>query len=95
MQGCCLQTESEMRKKGRGSHAYKCDVNSGIIITRWYDDKYFFINLCFFVNLCSTYCDPDSISDVKRWNCNEKNFVNINCPSVVKEYNHITNAWEV
>ena len=70
MQGCCLPTESEMRKKGRGSHAYKCDINSGIIITRWYDNK------C--VNLCSTYCDPDSISDVKRWNCTEKNFVKIN-----------------
>ncbi|XP_065672087.1 piggyBac transposable element-derived protein 3-like [Hydra vulgaris] len=79
MQGCYLPTESEMRKKGRGSHAYKCDINSGIIIPRWYDIK------C--VNLCSTYCDPDSISDVKRWNRTEKNFVNINCPLVVKEYN--------
>ena len=54
-------------------------IISEIIITRWYDNK------C--VNLCLTYCDPDSISDVKRWNRTEKNFVNINCPSVVKEYN--------
>ncbi|XP_065665427.1 piggyBac transposable element-derived protein 2-like [Hydra vulgaris] len=64
MQGCCLPTESEMRKKQGGSHAYKCDINSGIIISRWYDNK------C--VNLCSTYCDPDSILDVKRWNRTKK-----------------------
>ncbi|XP_065645485.1 uncharacterized protein LOC136075962 [Hydra vulgaris] len=78
MRGCCLPTESELRKKGRGSHRYKCDINSGIIITR-YDNR------C--VNLCSIYCDPDLISYVKRWNRTEKNFVNINSPSVVKEYN--------
>ena len=68
-----------MKKKGRGTHAYKTDANSGLSVTKWFDNKY--------IQLASTYCDPDSVSFFKHWNRTEKKYVEISCPTVVQEYN--------
>ena len=79
MHGCLLPTEKELKKGGRGSHSFKSDANSGIIVTRWYDNK------C--VNLCSTYTNPNDVSDIRRWDRIKKEYIEISCPNVVKEYN--------
>ena len=60
VKGCPLPREKDMKKKGRVTHAYKTDANSGLAVTKWFDNK------C--IQLASTYCDPDSASFVKRWN---------------------------
>ena len=64
VKGCPLPTEKDMKKKGRGAHAYKTDANSGLTVTKWFDNK------C--IQLASTYCNPDSVSFVRRWKRTEK-----------------------
>ena len=72
---CPLPIEKDLKKKGRGSHGYRTDVNSGITITKWYDNK------C--VQLISSYCDPDSTIKVKRWDNTSKTYIDINCLTAV------------
>ena len=79
LKGCPLPAEKDLKKKGRGTHACKTDANSGLTVTRWYDNK------C--VQLASTHCDPDAVGIVKRWSRSEKKYVDISCPTVVQEYN--------
>ena len=76
---CPLPIEKDLKKKGRGSHDYRTDANSGITITKWYDNK------C--VQLMSSYCDPDSTIKVKRWDNTSKTYIDMNCPTAVQEYN--------
>ena len=76
---CPLPIEKDPKKKGRGSQDYRTDANSGITITKWYDNK------C--VQLISSYCDPDSTIKVKRWDNTSKTYIDINCPTAVQEYN--------
>ena len=73
---CPLPIEKDLKKKGRGSHNYRTDANSGITITKWYDNK------C--VQLISSYCDPDSTIKVKRWDNTSKTYIDINCPTAVR-----------
>ena len=75
---CPLPIEKDLKKKGRGSHEYRTDANSEILITKWYDNK------C--VQLISSYCDLDSTSNVKRWDNKIKTYINIDCPTAVQEY---------
>ncbi|XP_065662880.1 piggyBac transposable element-derived protein 3-like [Hydra vulgaris] len=77
--GCQLATEKYFKKLGRGSQSFKIDANSGLILTKWYDNK------C--VNLISTYCDPEFVSKIKRWDRKDKKYIEIDCPSTVQEYN--------
>ncbi|XP_004211012.1 piggyBac transposable element-derived protein 3 [Hydra vulgaris] len=79
IKGCQLATEKELQKQGRGSQVFKTDANSRLILTRWYDNK------C--VNLISTYCDPLLVTKTKRWDRKYKTYIDIDCPSVVQEYN--------
>ena len=76
---CPLPIEKDLKKKGRGSHDYRTDANSGITITKWYDNK------C--VQLISSYCGPDSTIKVKRWGNTCKKYIDINYPTAVQEYN--------
>ena len=39
MSNCPLPAEKDLKKKGRGTHACKTDANSGLTVTRWYDNK--------------------------------------------------------
>lgn len=79
MKKCPLPTENELKKHGRGSHAFKTDANSGLVLTKWYDNK------C--VQMRSTYSDPTSVGVVRRWNRKDKKYVEISCPGVIMEYN--------
>ena len=79
LQGCNLSSEKELRKSGRGSSSFKTDANSGIFITRWYDNK------C--VNICSTYENPNDVLEVKRWDRSKKESITIKCPEIVRNYN--------
>ena len=79
VKGCPLPTEKDLKKKGRGAHVFKTDANSGITITKWLDNK------C--IQMVSTHSNPDPAKFVKRWSKTEKKYVEINCPTVVQDYN--------
>ena len=76
---CPLMSEKELKQKGRGASSYKVDSNSGLMILRWFDNK------C--VHLASTYCSADATSKVKRWDQKAKQYIYVDCPMIVKEYN--------
>ena len=66
-------------EQGRGSHCYHTDANTGISVTKWYDNK------C--VQMISNFCNVEEVSKVKRWDCKDKKFIDINYPSFVMIYN--------
>jgi len=76
---CPLPTEKDIKKRGRGSHAFRTDANSGITITKWYDNK------C--VQLISNHCDPKKTTMIKRWDRSSRTYIEISCPTVVQDYN--------
>ena len=39
MRGCKLESEKNMKKKGRGSTDFKILSDENIIIVRWFDNK--------------------------------------------------------
>ena len=39
IRGCKLKSEKELKKEGRGSYDVSVDLNSGIVIMRWFDNK--------------------------------------------------------
>ena len=39
IRGCKLKLEKELKKEGCGSYDVSADLNSGILIVRWFDNK--------------------------------------------------------
>ena len=78
--GCPLKSEAELKKEVRGSYSFQVDQNTGIVATRWYDNK------C--VQLISTFAGVEpSDKPVKRWDSSTKSYIDVQCPSVVIVYN--------
>lgn len=78
--GCPLLSEKDLEKKnGHSSVSFKCDMNSGLTIVRWYDNK------C--VQVASTCSTAESSRTVKRWDPKSKRYMQVPCPDTVKEYN--------
>lgn len=78
---CKLTSEKEMMKKERGSAIeYVCQAEGIDISTvSWKDSK--------IVNLASTFLGEISKRKVKRYDKIQKKYVEIDCPSIVGEYN--------
>ena len=74
-----MLADKDLKRKGRGSHGYRTEANSGLTLTKWYDNKG--------VHFVSTYNDPTSVEKVKRWDRSNHTFINIDCPTFVKDYN--------
>ena len=78
--GCPLKSEAALKKEGRGSISYQTDLNSGIIIIRWFDNK------C--VQLVSTHIRTEmSDEPVRRWDSSINSYRDVPCPTVVFVYN--------
>ena len=60
----------------RGFSDYRVEANSGISISKWYNNK------C--VQLISNYCKPNSEMTVKRWDCKQKNVLKLAVPLLFK-----------
>ena len=58
IKSCLLPCEKDLKKRGRGAHAYRTDLNSRMSVLRWYDNK------C--IQMCSNYSDPAPTSTIKR-----------------------------
>ena len=59
MRQCKLKTEKELKKEGRGSFDGAIDLNSGVIIVRWYDNKQ--------VQLASNFTHIEPVGTVTKW----------------------------
>ena len=74
-----LLSENDLKKRGRGSHDYVVEANSGIIIVRWYD------NNC--VQLISNYLTNEAGENARRWNKKNISFEEVERPMIVQVYN--------
>ena len=79
MKSCPLPAGKDLKKDGRGSFAFRTDAKSSLVITKWYNNK------C--VQICLTSCDPESVENAKRWDRKFKKYIEIRCPTVIKDYN--------
>ena len=67
------------RREGRGSFDFKSDLNSGVIIVKWFDNSS--------VHLASNFVGVEPMSTVSRWCSKEKSKVAVQCPNIVLSYN--------
>ena len=74
-----LLPENDHKKRGRGSHDYAVEANSGIITVRWYD------NNC--VQLISNYLTNEAGINARRWNKKNTSFEEVERPVIVQVYN--------
>ena len=78
--GCILQNESELKKRGRGSFDHKVEPAKNIVAVRWFDNRS--------VNMLSTYVGVEPIQKSRRWHKKTKQYIYIDRPEIVHEYNH-------
>ncbi len=76
---CQLLTTKELKSAGHGSVDYKSDLNSGVIVAKWFDNGP--------VHLASNFVGVAPMASIERWCPNEKKRVEIYCPLLVKFYN--------
>lgn len=77
--GCKLENDREMKSKGRGTFDSKVDTENGIVVTKWFDNK--------FVHIISNYKGPFPVNQVKRWSVADKKKIYILQPASIAEYN--------
>lgn len=85
---CDLQDEKVLQKKGRGAYDWRVEQQSNIVAVRWYDARA--------VTLLSTYVGPEPVDKVRRWDKSKKEFVEVQRPLIVSEYNlsmNTTSPW--
>ena len=68
-----------MEKKGRGEFDYRVDSNTGVIVTKWVDNKTVLVG--------SNYVDIDPMGAIKRWDKTSNSYKDIPCPKIVLAYN--------
>ena len=79
LQRCPLKATKDLEKEGRGAMDYRTDNNSGIIITKWVDNKT--------LHLISNYVGIEPMESIQRWSKYEKRKVQVPCPQIVFAYN--------
>ncbi|KAL6462492.1 hypothetical protein MHYP_G00289140 [Metynnis hypsauchen] len=79
MSKCNLITDKELSKIGRGSYDYRIKSNTNTVCLKWQDTKA--------VSLMSTYAGPEPMGKARRWDKSKKQYINIDQPNIIKEYN--------
>ena len=74
-----LLSENDLKKRGRESHDYAVEANSGIIVVRWYDDS------C--IQLISNYLTNETGENTRRWNKKNTSFKEVERPMTVQVHN--------
>lgn len=77
MSKCTLMTD--LSKKGRGSYDHRIEFNTNTVCLKWQDTKA--------VTLMSTYAGPEPLGKACRWDKSKKEYINIDQPNIIKEYN--------
>ena len=80
-QNVWMQTKiiERIKKEGRGSYDGSVDLNSGIVIVRWFDNKA--------VQLISNDIGIEPIDEVERWSKSARKMITVSRPKIVKVYN--------
>lgn len=81
LRGCdaVLPSDKDMKKKMRGSFAQAVCNKNKLAVVKWHDNK------C--VTLISSCTDAHPVDKIKRYCKVQKKKVDVDCPSIVKEYN--------
>lgn len=79
MGGCQLESEKELKARGRGAFDAMTEMKTGTNLVRWMDKKA--------INFISTYCAVEPQGTALRWNSAEKKKTPIPRPDIVAEYN--------
>ena len=58
LHGCSMSSNKDLEKKGRGEFDYRVDSNSGVIVTKWVDNKTVLVG--------SNYVGIDPVVAIKR-----------------------------
>ena len=76
---CPLPLEKGLRKEGLGSHGYIHDLNCGVSTSKLFDNKN--------VQIWATHCNPEAVEKGRKFDRKSKKFINILCPTGIKDYN--------
>ena len=81
MRGAVLDTDANMKKKGRGSVDFRFERHSEVSVVKWYDNKP--------VHLASSYCAVTPIDKCQRWDGTTRKYVKVDPPPprIVRDYN--------
>ena len=79
LHGCPLKSNKELNKSGRGSLDYRSDVNSGVIVAKWLDNKP--------VHIASNFVGVEPMGSVERWCQKAKKRKKVQCPNMILMYN--------
>ena len=79
LRNCLVDSDKDMKKKGRGAHCVKYDSNQGLCVVKWFDSKQ--------VLIASNYLCPEPVGQCQQWSKTEKEYVTASCPHVVEDYN--------
>lgn len=74
-----MNSDTIMKKQGRGVFDSKVDTVNNIVVAKWYDNK--------FVHIISNYKGPYLTDIVKRWSVGVKSKIYVVRPASVLEYN--------
>lgn len=77
--GCPIETDKVLQKLGRGKYDYKSDQDKGLIVVKWMDNKAVLVG--------STLYGISPVSQVKRFSKTAKQKVDVECPSIIRNYN--------
>ncbi|KRZ04761.1 PiggyBac transposable element-derived protein 1 [Trichinella pseudospiralis] len=74
-----VATSNELKRKGRGATDFCCTRDNKLCVVKWFDNGE--------VILTSTYKCMDPVEPVRRWDKRQRQFIDVPCPQIVKEYN--------
>ena len=78
LHGCLLSTNKDLEKQGRDEFDYRVGSNSGVIVTKWVDNKDL---------VGSNYVGIEPFGAIKRWDKTSSSYKDIPCPKMVLAYN--------
>ncbi|KRX49859.1 PiggyBac transposable element-derived protein 3 [Trichinella murrelli] len=79
LRGCPVMLSNELKRKSRGATDFCCARDNKLCVVKWFDNRE--------VILASTYKCVDPVEPVRRWDKRQRQFIDVPCPQIVKEYN--------
>ncbi|KRZ11487.1 PiggyBac transposable element-derived protein 2 [Trichinella zimbabwensis] len=79
LRGCPVMPSNELKRKSRGATDFCCTKDNKLCVVKWFDNRE--------VILASTYMCVDPVKPLRRWNKRQRQFIDVPCPQIVKEYN--------
>ena len=74
-----FQDEKQLKTAGRGSHDSLVHPGGNIVAVKWFDNRA--------VHSVSTYTGVEPISEIRRFDRKQRDYVSIPCPAIIHEYN--------